>query len=132
MYSTVKMAGWKKGLIAVLCILLILALVLVIAIKTRFLPFKRKTAKKLSVKSASTKVERLSLTQAEVNEAANESDDQNSVTATEPQYKEVKTRQADPNGAPVETGTNTVYSEVRNSKQGMTNILLFIQIPLTG
>ncbi|XP_023252909.1 LOW QUALITY PROTEIN: platelet endothelial cell adhesion molecule-like [Seriola lalandi dorsalis] len=48
-----------------------------------------------------------------------ESDDQNSVTATEPQYKEVKTRQADPNGAPVETGTNTVYSEVRNSKQGV-------------
>ncbi|XP_022612616.1 platelet endothelial cell adhesion molecule-like isoform X2 [Seriola dumerili] len=133
----VKMAGWKKGLIAVLCILLILALFLVIAIKTRFLQFKRKTAKKLSVKSASTKVERLSLTQAEVNEAANvtpgmigksvwsehvsgsESDDQNSVTATEPQYKEVKTRQADPNGAPVETGTDTVYSEVRNSKQGV-------------
>lgn len=28
-------------------------------------------------------------------------------------------------------GTDTVYSEVRNSKQGMTNILLFLQIPLT-
>ncbi|KAG7243725.1 hypothetical protein INR49_011282 [Caranx melampygus] len=70
-------------------------------------------------KSASTKVERLSLTQAEVNEAANETDDQNSVTDPEPQYKEVKTSQADPNRAPVETGTDTAYNEVRNSKQGV-------------
>lgn len=33
--------------------------------------------------------------------------------------------------APVKKGTDTVYSEVRNSKQGMNNILLFIQTPLT-
>lgn len=32
--------------------------------------------------------------------------------------------------APVKKGTDTVYSEVRNSKQGTANILLFIQIPL--
>ncbi|GLD60563.1 platelet endothelial cell adhesion molecule-like protein [Lates japonicus] len=68
---SVKMAGWKKGLIAVFCILLMLALVLVIAFKTRLLRFKRKGTGKLLVKSAGTKVERLSLTQAEVNEAAN-------------------------------------------------------------
>lgn len=43
------MAGWKKGLIAVLCILLILALVLVIAIKTRLLHFRRKRTDRLSV-----------------------------------------------------------------------------------
>ncbi|AWP18711.1 putative platelet endothelial cell adhesion molecule-like isoform 3 [Scophthalmus maximus] len=133
----VRLAGWKKGLIAVFCILLVLALVLVVAFKTRLLHFKRKRTGELSVKSASTKVERLSLTQAEVNEAANvtpgimgksvwsehvsgsESDDQNSETATEPQYTEVKTGQADPNRAPVKKGTDTVYSEVRNSKQGV-------------
>lgn len=32
--------------------------------------------------------------------------------------------------APVKKGTDTVYSEVRNSKQGTTNILLLVQIPL--
>ncbi|XP_033501827.1 platelet endothelial cell adhesion molecule isoform X1 [Epinephelus lanceolatus] len=139
----VKMAGWKKGLIAlvVLCILFVLAMILILAFKRRLLLFKRKRTGELSVKSASTKVERLSLTQAEVNEAANvtpgmigksvwsehtsgsESDDQNSVTAPEkppePQYTEVQTRQADPNRAPVKVGTDTVYSEVRNSKQGV-------------
>ncbi|KAF7659201.1 hypothetical protein LDENG_00001590 [Lucifuga dentata] len=136
----VKLAGWKKGLIAVVCILLIAALVLVIAIKKGLLPFKRKgTGVLLSVKSASTKTERLSLTLAEVNEAANvtpgvmgksvwsehvsgsESDDQNSVTSPEcpePQYTEVQTKQADPCTVPVMKGTETVYSEVRNSKQG--------------
>ncbi|XP_070779292.1 platelet endothelial cell adhesion molecule isoform X2 [Enoplosus armatus] len=135
----VKMAGWKKGLIAVFCILLIMALILVITFKRCLLRLKRKRTGELSVKSASTKVERLSLTQAEVNETANvtpgmmgksvwsenvsgsESDDQNSVTSPEkpePQYTEVQTRQADPNRAPVKKGTDTVYSEVRNSKQG--------------
>ncbi|XP_070838112.1 platelet endothelial cell adhesion molecule [Chaetodon trifascialis] len=137
---TVKMAGWKKGLIAFFCILLILALILVVIFKRRLLRFKRKTTGELSVKSANTKVERLSLTQSEVNEAANvtpgmmgksvwsehvsgsESDDQNSVISpekAEPQYTEVQTRQADPNRAPVKKGTDTVYSEVRNSKQGV-------------
>ncbi|XP_071330208.1 platelet endothelial cell adhesion molecule isoform X2 [Trachinotus anak] len=134
----VKLAVWKKGLIAVLCILLMLAMILVIAFKRKhLLHFKRRRTDKLSVKSASTKVERLSLTQAEVNEAANvtpgmmgksvwsehvsgsESDDQNSVTATEPQYKEVKTKQPDPNRAPVETGRESVCNEVRNSMQGV-------------
>ncbi|XP_037649344.1 platelet endothelial cell adhesion molecule isoform X3 [Sebastes umbrosus] len=121
----VKMAGWKKGLIAVIviCFLLILAMILIMAFKRRLLLFKRKRTGELSVKSASTKVERLSLTQAEVNEAANESEDQNSVTAPEkppePQYTEVQTRHADPDRAPVKKGTDTVYSEVRNSKQGV-------------
>ncbi|XP_041812676.1 platelet endothelial cell adhesion molecule isoform X2 [Chelmon rostratus] len=140
MAITVKMAGWKKGLIAVFCILLILALILVLIFKRRLLQFKRKTTGELSVKSANTKVERLSLTQSEVNEAANvtpgmmgksvwsehvsgsESDDQNSVISPEkpePQYTEVQARQADPNRAPVKKGTDTVYSEVRNSKQGV-------------
>ncbi|XP_029294159.1 platelet endothelial cell adhesion molecule isoform X2 [Cottoperca gobio] len=120
----VKMAGWKKGLIAVIIffVLLILALILIVAFKRRLLLFKRKRTGELSVKSASTKAERLSLTQAEVNEAANESEDQSSVTAPEkppePQYTEVQTRQADPTREPVKKGTDTVYSEVRNSKQG--------------
>ncbi|XP_029364006.1 platelet endothelial cell adhesion molecule isoform X2 [Echeneis naucrates] len=135
---TVKLAGWKRGLIGVLCILLMLALILFIALKKKsLLHFKRKRTDKLSVKSASTKMERLSLTQAEVNEAANvtpgmmgksvwsehvsgsESDDQISVTATEPQYKEVTTRQGDPNEAAVETSTDTGHNEERNSEQGV-------------
>ncbi|XP_030264809.1 platelet endothelial cell adhesion molecule isoform X2 [Sparus aurata] len=132
----VKLAGWKKGLIAAFCILLILGLILVLAFTRRLLRFKRKTGE---LKSVSTKAERLSLTQAEVNMAANvtpgimgksvwsehvsgsESDDQNSVTSpdkAEPQYTEVQIRQADPNKALVKKGTDTVYSEVRNSKQG--------------
>ncbi|CAN9505750.1 unnamed protein product [Ophioblennius macclurei] len=137
----VKMAGWKKGLIVVICILFILALILAVAFRRRLLHFKRKKTGKLSVKSASTKAERLSLTQAEVNEAANvtpgmmgksiwsehvsgsESDDQNSATAAEKpetQYTEVQTAQADPNRVvPVKQGTDTVYSEVRNSQQGV-------------
>ncbi|XP_062294697.1 platelet endothelial cell adhesion molecule isoform X1 [Scomber scombrus] len=136
----VKMAGWKKGLIALLCILLTGALILCIILKKRLLRCKRKRTGELSVKSASNKVERLSLTQAEVNEVANvtpgmigksvwsehvsgsESEDQNSVTSPEnpePQYTEVETRKADPNRAPVKKGTDTVYSEVRNSKQGV-------------
>ncbi|XP_070703754.1 platelet endothelial cell adhesion molecule [Pempheris klunzingeri] len=135
----VKLAGWKKGLIAVFCILLILAVILVITFKKHLLRFKRKRMVELSVKSAGTKAERLSLTQAEVNEAANatpgimgksvwsehvsgsESDDLDSVTSPEnpePQYTEVQTRQTDPNRAPMKKGTDTVYSEVRNSKQG--------------
>ncbi|XP_071750457.2 platelet endothelial cell adhesion molecule isoform X1 [Centroberyx gerrardi] len=135
----VKLAGWKKGLIAVFCILLTLALVLVILIKKGLLRFKRGRTRELSVKSASTKAERLSLTQAEVNEAANvtpgvmgksvwsehvsgsESDDQNSVASPEEpetQYTEVQTKQIDPSRVPAKKGTDTVYSEVRNSKQG--------------
>ncbi|XP_074789821.1 LOW QUALITY PROTEIN: platelet endothelial cell adhesion molecule [Myripristis murdjan] len=134
----VKLAGWKQGLIALFCILLIGALVLVFVIKKGLLPFKRNKTSELSVKSASTKVERLSLTQAEVNEAANvtpgvmgrsvwsehvsgsESDDQNSVASPEgpeTQYTEVQTKQVDPSRVPLMKGTDTVYSEVRNSKQ---------------
>uniref|UniRef100_A0A8C2Z0B1 Platelet endothelial cell adhesion molecule n=1 Tax=Cyclopterus lumpus TaxID=8103 RepID=A0A8C2Z0B1_CYCLU len=47
----VKLAGWKKGLIAVavFCILLILALVLIVALKRRLLLFKRKRTGELSV-----------------------------------------------------------------------------------
>ncbi|KAF1379306.1 hypothetical protein PFLUV_G00174720 [Perca fluviatilis] len=139
----VKMAGWKKGLIGIIVffILLILAMSLILAFKRRLLLYKRKRTGELSVKSASTKVERLSLTQAEVNQAANvtpgmigksvwsehasgsDSEDQNSVTAPEnppeTQYTEVQTREADPNRALVKKGTDTVYSEVRNSKQGV-------------
>ncbi|XP_028267630.1 platelet endothelial cell adhesion molecule [Parambassis ranga] len=134
----VKMAGWKKGLIIVFCILLLLAAVLGVIFKAGLL--KRKRTGRLSVKSAGTKAERLSLTQAEVNEAANvtpgmigksiwsehvsgsESDDQNSEITSEkpePQYTEVQTRPADPHRAPVKQGTDTVYSEVRNSQQGV-------------
>ncbi|KAM8845099.1 platelet endothelial cell adhesion molecule isoform 2-T2 [Spinachia spinachia] len=139
----VKMAGWKKGLIGVIvfCILLILALILILALKRRLLQFKRRRTGELSVKSASTKAERLSLTQAEVNEAANvtpgmigksvwsehpsgsESEDQNSVTAPEkppePQRAEAQTRQAEPNRAPEKRGTETASSEVRSSMQGV-------------
>ncbi|XP_058510640.1 platelet endothelial cell adhesion molecule isoform X1 [Solea solea] len=144
---TVKMAGWKKGLIAFFCILLILVLILVVVFKTCLRQFKRKRTGELSVKSASTKVERLSLTQAEVIEAANvtpgmmgksvwsehvsgsESDDQKSETATtEPQYtgedqhRQIQTEVNLPL-APVKTETDTVNSEVRNSKHGRTGLL---------
>lgn len=47
--SAVKMAGWKKGLIAVFCILLILALILVVVFKRRLLHFKKKSGAELSV-----------------------------------------------------------------------------------
>lgn len=43
------MAGWKKGLIAVFCILLVLALVLVVVFKRRLLHFKKKPGTALSV-----------------------------------------------------------------------------------
>ncbi|KAM6966719.1 platelet endothelial cell adhesion molecule [Tautogolabrus adspersus] len=136
----VKLAGWKKGLIAVFCLLLVLAVILVIVFRKRLLLFKRRRTADLSVKSASTKVERLSLTQAEVNEAANvtpgimgksvwsehvsgsESDDQNSVTAPEmqpPPYTDMPPRQEDPTKVLVENGPETMNSEVRNSKQGV-------------
>ncbi|XP_078806960.1 platelet endothelial cell adhesion molecule isoform X2 [Oryzias latipes] len=139
----VKMAGWKKGLIALFCILIILPLVLVISFKVRLIQCRRRSTGRLSVKSASTKVERLSLTLAEVNEAANvtpgmmgksiwsehmsgsESDDHVSTVTQEnpePQYTEVQTKDADPSRAPVKQGTDTVYSEVRNSQQGVTGI----------
>ncbi|CAJ1076407.1 platelet endothelial cell adhesion molecule [Xyrichtys novacula] len=136
----VKMAGWKKGLIAVFCLLLILASILVFLFRKRLLHFKRKRTAELSVKSAGTKVERLSLTQAEVNEAANvtpgimgksvwsehvsgsESDDQNSLSSPEkqdPQYTEVPTRQVIPNKAPEEGETKKLNIEVHNSKPGV-------------
>ncbi|XP_074553644.1 platelet endothelial cell adhesion molecule isoform X1 [Halichoeres trimaculatus] len=67
----VKMAGWKKGLIGVFCLLLLLALILIFIFRKHLLHFKRKRTAELSVKSAGTKMERLSLTLAEVNEAAN-------------------------------------------------------------
>ncbi|CAG02673.1 unnamed protein product, partial [Tetraodon nigroviridis] len=117
----VKTAGWKKGLIAASCILTLIVLILVIICRKHLLWFKRRTTKELSVKPAGTKVERLSLTQAEVNQDANESDDQHSVASPEkpePQYTEVHIRQADPDRAPVAKGTDTVYSEVRTSEQG--------------
>ncbi|XP_020502588.2 platelet endothelial cell adhesion molecule [Labrus bergylta] len=136
----VKLAGWKQGLIAVFCLLLVLAVILVIVFRKRLLQFKRRRTAELSVKSAGTKVERLSLTQAEVNEAANvtpgimgksvwsehvsgsESDDQNSVTSPEkqePRYTEVPPRPENPTIVLVEFGPETMNSEVRNSKQGV-------------
>lgn len=66
----VKMASWKKGVIAFACILLLLALILAVVFRKPLLHFRRNRGE-LSVKSAGTKVERLSLTQAEVNQAAN-------------------------------------------------------------
>nr|XP_029492365.1 Fc receptor-like protein 5 isoform X3 [Oncorhynchus nerka] len=136
----VKLAGWKKGLIAAFCILLTVSLIIIILVKKCLLPFRRERTVELSVKPASTKTdETLRLTHGEVNEAANvtpgvmgrsvwsdhvsgsESDDQTSEETTEvpePQYTEVHPQEVDPTRAPVKKGTDTVYSEVRNSNQG--------------
>ncbi|KAM6957118.1 platelet endothelial cell adhesion molecule [Aplochiton taeniatus] len=135
----VKMAGWKKGLIASFCIVLAVALILAVIVKKGILPRRRKGIAELSVKPAGTKTERLSLTLADANEAANvtpgvmgrsvwsehvsgsESEDQNSVglpDVPETQYTEVQIRQVDPARSSVHKGADTVYSEVRNSKQG--------------
>lgn len=43
------MAAWKKGLIAVFCVLLVLALALVVVFKRRLLHLKQKTGPTLSV-----------------------------------------------------------------------------------
>ncbi|XP_027898696.1 platelet endothelial cell adhesion molecule isoform X1 [Xiphophorus couchianus] len=142
----VKMAGWKKALIIVFCFVLLLILFLVIALKTRLFHFKRKRKANLSVKSVSTKVERLSLTQAEVIDAnatptmmgksvwsdqvsgsgGYESDDQNSSMLpekkAEPEYTEVQIKDADPTRAPAKQGTDNIYSEVRNSQQGVPEV----------
>ncbi|KAK7939697.1 hypothetical protein WMY93_003023 [Mugilogobius chulae] len=67
----VKMAGWKKALIAMACLLLLVALILFIVLKKRLISFKKKRGPELSVKSAGTKIERLSLTQSEVTHMAN-------------------------------------------------------------
>ncbi|KAM9474519.1 platelet endothelial cell adhesion molecule-like isoform 1-T1 [Salvelinus alpinus] len=136
----VKLAGWKKGLIAAFCILLTVSLIIIILVKKCLLPFRRERTVELSVKPASTKTdETLRLTHGKVNEAANvtpgvmgrsvwsdhvsgsESDDQTSEETTEvpePQYTEVHPQEVDPTRAPVKKGTDTVYSEVRNSNQG--------------
>ncbi|XP_055753723.1 platelet endothelial cell adhesion molecule-like isoform X2 [Salvelinus fontinalis] len=135
----VKLAGWKKGLIAAFCILLTVSLIIIILVKKCLLPFRRERTVELSVKPASTKTdETLRLTHGKVNEAANvtpgvmgrsvwsdhvsgsESDDQTSEETTEapePQYTEVHPQEIDPTRAPVKKGTDTVYSEVRNSNQ---------------
>uniref|UniRef100_A0A8C6TLM5 Platelet endothelial cell adhesion molecule n=1 Tax=Neogobius melanostomus TaxID=47308 RepID=A0A8C6TLM5_9GOBI len=136
----VKMAGWKKALIAIVCLLLLVALILVIAFKRHLIGFKRKRTAELSVKSAGTKIERLSLTQSEVTNMANatpsmmgksvwsehvsgsESENENSVAAPkspELEYAEVQTKQVDPSRPPVKKGTDTTYSEVRHSRQGV-------------
>ncbi|XP_020778311.2 LOW QUALITY PROTEIN: platelet endothelial cell adhesion molecule [Boleophthalmus pectinirostris] len=135
----VKMAGWKKALIAIVCLLLLVALILVVTFKKRLISFKRKRGPELSVKSAGTKIERLSLTQSEVVHMANatpsmmgksvwsehvsgsESDNESGVVAPktpELDYAEVQTKQPDPSRAPVKKGTDTTYSEVRHSTQG--------------
>lgn len=139
----VKMAGWKKGLIAVFCLLFLMAIVLFLFYKKRLPKLKTRRTGTLSVKAASTKVGRLSLIQAEVNEAANatpgmmgksiwsehvsgsESDDNcstNTPEKREPQYSEVQLRQADPSRVPVKQGTDTVHGEVRNSQQGVQEV----------
>ncbi|XP_014911548.1 platelet endothelial cell adhesion molecule isoform X3 [Poecilia latipinna] len=142
----VKMAGWKKALIIVFCFILLLILFLVIALKTRLFHFKRKRTANLSVKSVSTKLERLSLTQAEVIDAnatptmmgksvwsdhvsgsgGYESDDQNSSTLpekqAEPEYTEVQIKDADPTKAPAKQSTCNIYSEVRHSQQGVPEV----------
>ncbi|XP_020342382.1 platelet endothelial cell adhesion molecule-like isoform X2 [Oncorhynchus kisutch] len=135
----VKLAGWKKGLIAAFCILLTVSLIIIIIlVKKCLLPFRRERTVELSVKPASTKTDKtLRLTHGEVNEAANvtpgvmgrsvwsdhvsgsESDDQTreETEVPEPQYTEVHPQEVDPTRAPVKKGTDTVYSEVRNSNQ---------------
>lgn len=135
----VKMAGWKKGLIAVFCILFILAFIFILFFKKRLPRLKKRGPVALSVKSAGTKAERLSLTQAEFNEAnatpgmigksiwsehvsGSDSDDNSGANTSEKpeaQYSEVQLRQADPNRVPVKQDTDTVYSEVRSSQQGV-------------
>uniref|UniRef100_A0A673WX75 Platelet endothelial cell adhesion molecule n=1 Tax=Salmo trutta TaxID=8032 RepID=A0A673WX75_SALTR len=126
----VKLAGWKKGLIAAFCILLTVSLIIIILVKKCLLPFRRERTVELSVKPASTKTdETLRLTHGKVNEAANvtpgvmgrsvwsdhisgsESDDQTSEETTEvpePQYTEVHPQEVDPTRAPVKKGTYTV------------------------
>ncbi|KAG7281154.1 hypothetical protein CRUP_032857, partial [Coryphaenoides rupestris] len=117
-----NMAGWKKGLIAVICILLLLAAVLAIMFKKGLLRGRR--SKKLSMKSASTHPERLSLTKAEADDAVNDTDEQNSVAApeeTEPTvYTEIQTRPLDPSRVKTPGTDAMVYSEVRKSKQGVS------------
>ncbi|XP_038138246.1 platelet endothelial cell adhesion molecule [Cyprinodon tularosa] len=137
----VKLAGWKKVLIIIACLLLLLTFALVIVLRTRLLRFKRKSKGSLSVKSAGTKVERLSLTQAEVIDAANvtpslmgkslwsdhvsgsESDDQDSGKApqlAEPKNTESEKRESDP--IKVKQATDTIDSEVGDSQQGVPEV----------
>ncbi|KAJ7989384.1 hypothetical protein DPEC_G00303990 [Dallia pectoralis] len=136
----VKMAPWKKGLIVGLCILLTVAIIIVIIIKKGFRPSHRKKTGDLSVKAASTKDETLRLTHGTANEAANltpgvmgrnvwsenvsgsESDDQRSEGIPDVQYTDVQPLEVDPNRDPVKKGTDTVYSEVRNSLQGVVKL----------
>ncbi|KAJ3600759.1 hypothetical protein NHX12_031734 [Muraenolepis orangiensis] len=135
----IKMAGWKKGLIAVICVLLLVGVVLAVLFKKGFL--RRKTTKELSVKSVTSHPEPLSLTKAEANDSVNvtpgvmgrsvwsehvsgsDTDEQNSVVAPEdpePQYTEVQIRRPDPSRGPVKEGTDTGSSEVLISKQGVS------------
>lgn len=44
-----SLAGWKKGLIAAFCILLLVALILVVVFKKHLLWFKRRATNELSV-----------------------------------------------------------------------------------
>lgn len=44
-----KLAGWKKGLIAAFCILLLVALLLVFIFKKHLLWFKKRATNELSV-----------------------------------------------------------------------------------
>ncbi|KAK0141806.1 Platelet endothelial cell adhesion molecule [Merluccius polli] len=123
----IAMAGWKKGLITLLCVLLLMGVILAVLFKKGLL--RRKRAKELSVKSVSTHPERMSLTKVEVSDAVNDTDEQNSLVSPEepePQYTEVQTRQPDPSRAcpsppTAKEAADTVNSEARNSKQG--NIL---------
>ncbi|KAM4717504.1 platelet endothelial cell adhesion molecule isoform 2-T2 [Anableps anableps] len=108
----VKIAGWKKALIIVFCILLLLTFCIVIALKTRLLQFKRKSTVSLPVKSVSTKAERLSLTQAEVIEA----------NATPSMMGKSVWSDHVSGSAPVKQGMDTIDREVRNSKQGVPEV----------
>uniref|UniRef100_A0A1A8MZW8 Platelet endothelial cell adhesion molecule n=1 Tax=Nothobranchius pienaari TaxID=704102 RepID=A0A1A8MZW8_9TELE len=142
----VNWAVWKKALIVIFCLLLLLTVILMVAFKKRLLCKKKRSmsiGNKLSVRTASTKPERLSLTQTEVAVAnatpsmmgksvwsdhvsGSESDDQNSSIThekQETQYTEVQTRDPDPNRAPVKQGTDTVYSQVRLSQQGVPEVV---------
>ncbi|XP_034046501.1 platelet endothelial cell adhesion molecule isoform X2 [Thalassophryne amazonica] len=130
----VTLAGWKKGVIAVVCILFVVACILVVAFKKRHLTFKRKRQLDLSGKP---KPEEVSLTQAEVTEAdnatpqvmgktvwsehvsASESEDQKNVTLPENpevQSTEVQTEDGDSDAVPQES-KETTHSKKRNSRQ---------------
>ncbi|XP_029015677.1 platelet endothelial cell adhesion molecule isoform X2 [Betta splendens] len=128
----VTLAGWKKALIATSCTALVLMLVLGCVFKKHLRRYKRGRMGELSVKSSGTKTERLSLTQAEFNQAnatpgmigksiwsehtsGSESDDQNSSVVAEPDDTEEQNTLADPDkGVPELPEASVKYAELNH------------------